>query len=118
MAAKIHGRLGFANLVGLTYGNLAPTLIYTVPAGRKATVTLSLCNLSASPITSQSVLLQTGSALVSGCAIEFNPTVAVGIPLERAGITMNAGESIAINQTSSTTGPSMAVVVWGIEEDI
>ena len=94
MTAKIHGRLGAVDLAATTN-----TTAYTVPASRKATCGINICNRNASSITFR--LAHIDGALGSGT-------------YERTGITMTATHTLMVY--ASGTGAS--AVVTGVEEDV
>lgn len=109
MTAAIHGRLGALDLAATTL-----TGAYVVPALRKATVCVSLCNRTSSSITVRLALIAgaVGSVALSDY-LEFGAVIAPGGVLERTGITMAAAQTLAAYALAT----GISVVVWGIEED-
>lgn len=105
MAAKIHGRLGASALAAAS-----DTTVYQVPAGRKATITASLCNRGTS--TTVRVALVSGS-LANSDYLEYETTLGDNGVLERDRITLAAGQSIVMRAASA----NVSAVVWGVEED-
>lgn len=107
--AKIHGRLGAAALAATT-----DTAVYTVPASRKATVLVSLCNRTASDVTVRLAHID-GSlgALATEDYLEYDTTLPANGVLERTGITMTATHTLMARCSAA----SVSVVVSGVEED-
>ena len=110
MAAKIHGRLGAASLSATTL-----TGVYTVPASRKATCTISLCNRGTADVTVRVANIDGAvGAVADEDYIEYGVTLpGNGGVLERTGITLTAAHTLAVY--ASATGVS--AVVFGVEED-
>jgi hypothetical protein len=102
------GRLGALDLIAVT-----DTLLYTVPAGKVATVNLSMCNRN-------DFKVDIRAALVDGLLIdladedyfEYDSTLCDTQPLERSGIVMGAGQSIIVYSDTS----NVSAVLWGWEE--
>lgn len=110
MTAKIHGRLGAVDLAATTN-----TTAYTVPASRKATCGINICNRNASSITFR--LAHIDGALGSVADedyLEYGVTIAANGTYERTGITMTATHTLMVY--ASGTGAS--AVVTGVEEDV
>lgn len=103
MPAKIHGLLASANVTAI--GSVS---VYTVPTGRKATITLNIAN--------DSNIANTYSATLAGAVIEAGVSLPAAGVLERNGITMAAGQAIAVSRPSASDG-TLRCAVWGIEED-
>jgi hypothetical protein len=116
MAARIHGRLAAVDLNGNINANV---LIYQCPAGRKATVTINVCNRSGSTV-SPGLAIVNGAvgALAASDYIEFALSLAAGALLERSAITLAPSQSLVCTQTPGTTWGAVNAVVWGIEEDV
>ena len=116
MAARIHGRLAAVDLNGNVNANV---LIYQCPAGRKATVTVNLCNRSGTTV-SPGLALVNGAlgALAASDYIEFALPLASGDPLERSAITLAPSQSLVCTQTTGSNWGAVNAVVWGIEEDV
>jgi hypothetical protein len=109
MAAKIHGRLGAAALAATT-----DTALYVVPAARKATCTLNLCNRTASSVTVRVALIDGAlGALATEDYIEYDTTLPPGGTLERTGITLAATHTLMVRASAA----SVSAVVWGVEEE-
>lgn len=100
------GRLGAAAVAATTN-----TTIYTVPAGKTAVATVSLCNTSATAITVR-LALSVSSTPVDGEYIEYDVSIPAGGVLERGGIVLAATQNIVVR--SSATG--INATVWGYEE--
>ena len=114
MTAKIHGRLGALDCAATT-----AEAVYTVPADRKATVSINICNRNSSPVTIRLMHLDGAiGTLANNDYIEYGlPVPATGSPdstIERTGIAMTAGHTIGFY--SSATGVTVQVV--GVEEDV
>ena len=110
MAAKIHGRLG-ALFVFDTTG----AAVYTVPTGRKATVTINVANQHTSANQVQLYITNAGSPSAPTDTLENGQDIAVDGVLLRTGITMQAGYKVwARNKSGSGTS---TVIVFGVEED-
>lgn len=110
MAAKIHGRLGAVSLAATTN-----TGVYTVPSGRKATSTVSLCNRSASAITVRLALIDGAiGAVADEDYLEYGAVIPAGGVLERSGITLTATHTLGVY--ASATG--ISAVAYGVEEDV
>jgi len=110
MAAKIHGRLGSADLSATTN-----TSIYSVPSGRKATCSINICNRNASSITVRVAHIAGAiGSLANGDYIEYGSTIPANGSLERTGITMTATHTLMAYASSG----SVSVLVHGVEEDV
>lgn len=110
MTAKIHGRLGAADLAATTN-----TGVYSVPASRKATVSVSICNRTASDVTVRLAHIDGAvGAIASEDYLEYGSTVPANGVIERTGIAMAA--SATIMGYASATG--LSIVVAGVEEDV
>jgi hypothetical protein len=88
------------------------TLCYTVPAGKIASFTVSICNQSPSSDARVDVALTTLGSSTANTYIEFNAVVPVSGVLERSAIVLAAGETVRVKSTNSNT----SVVIFGIEE--
>lgn len=102
------GRLGAVDLVAAT-----DTLLYTVPASTRATVSISMCNRNAS-VAAFRIAAVDGLlvALADEDYIEYDSSVAQNGVLERTGIALAAGESIVVRSDLA----SVSAVLWGFEE--
>ena len=111
MAAKIHGRLGAVDLSATT-----DTEVYEVPAARKATVCVNVCNRNATSITVR--LAYVDAAAVGSVAnedyIEYETTLAGYGVLERTGIPMTTGHIILARASAA----NVSVMAYGLEEDV
>ena len=109
MAAAIHGRLGASALAATTN-----TSTYSVPASRKATVTISFCNRTSSALTIRLAHVDGAiGAVADEDYIEYGATVPANGVLERSGITMAATHTML----TYASGTGISAVVSGIEED-
>lgn len=109
MAAMIHGRLGASDLAATTN-----TSTYSVPASRKATVTVSFCNRNATSVTVRLAHVDGAIGVVaSDDYLEYDATVPANGVLERSGITMAATHTLL----TRASGTGVSAVVSGIEED-
>jgi hypothetical protein len=88
------------------------TLVYTVPAGTVASVTVSLCNQSTSGDARINMALTPLGASTANSYIEFNAIVPSAGVLERSAIVLGAAQTIRVTSTNANT----SVVVFGIEE--
>lgn len=109
MPAPIHGRLGAAALAATT-----DTGVYTVPAARQATVTVSFCNRSATATTIRLAHIDGAiGTLANEDYLEFDTPLAGNGVVERSGIPMRAAHTLMARAGAAT----VSVVVQGIEED-
>ena len=88
------------------------TLVYTVPAGLIASLTISVCNQAASGDARINMALTTLGSMTANSYIEFNANIPPSGVLERSAIVLEAGNTIRALSTNSNT----SVVVFGIEE--
>ena len=108
MAAKIHGRLGAQALSATT-----DTAIYTVPAGRKATVIVNACNRVATDTTWRLAHCDGAIGTLATDYLEYDSPLPASGVIERDKITMAAGDTIVARAGAS----GVSVSVRGIEED-
>lgn len=109
MTAKIHGRLGAAALAATT-----DTALYVVPAARKATCSVSLCNRSASDVTIRLAMIDGAlGTLATEDYLEYDTTLPAGGTLERTGLPLTATHTLMARASAA----SVSAVVYGIEED-
>ncbi len=109
MAAKTHGRLGAQALAANT-----DTSVYSPGAGRKATCSVSICNRSSTDTTIRLAHIDGAlGALATEDYLEYETPLPGGAVIERNGITVAAGHTIAARAAAAT----VSVVVWGVEED-
>ena len=110
MTAKIHGRLGSLDCALTTAQS-----VYAVPASRKATVNVRVCNRNS---TSATIRLMHCNGAIGTLAdddyLEYGYVLGANEVLERTGITMTTTHCIGFY--SSTTG--VTVTVDGVEEDV
>lgn len=110
MPADIHGRLGAQALAATT-----DTTLYTCPATRKATVTVSLCNRSSTATTVRLALADGAlGTLANEDYLEYDVELAGNGTLERDRITVAAGHTIIVRAGAAT----VSAVAFGIEEDV
>lgn len=88
------------------------TTVYTVPAGKTSSVTISACNQNPTDYAKIRIALTTSDTPTSNSYIEYDaPINAFGV-LERSAIVLAAGQKIVVR----TTIGSVSFVVFGIEE--
>lgn len=111
MPAKIHGNLGGLSPAATTAGTL-----YTVPASRKATGTLTVCNQNSTDVTFRFAIVPTGGigSVATKDYREYGTTLSGNGVLEKSGIPLTAGAALLI--WASATGVSFNFD--GIEEDV
>ena len=102
------GRLGTADIAGVTYTDL-----YTVPADTFAVASLSMVNRTASAIQVRVAITATAgpSAPNNEEFIEYGTTIAANGVLERTGLVLDAGKKISVY--ASAVG--ISAVAMGIE---
>lgn len=100
------GILGAADLAATTN-----TTVYTVPAGKTATCTLSLCNRNAVSVKVR-VALAAAASPSNSEFIEYDAVVPANTPLERSAIVLDATKRLVVY--SDTAGVS--AVAFGFEE--
>ena len=125
MATKIHGSLGTPRTLSILYTNTSASgggTLYTVPTGRKATVTMRMSlgmttgNSSAGTVT-PAVTLGSGTIYTQTFFISADGSDSVSFA--DTGILMGAGETLSCGMTSSNNAVATAhFMVYGIEEDI
>ena len=109
MAAPIHGRLAAVDVAATTN-----TTLYSVPAARKATCTVNLCNRTSSAVTVRIAHIDGAiGAVADADYIEFGTSIPANGVLERTGITMAATHTLMVY----ASGTGISAVVHGIEED-
>jgi len=111
MAAKINGRLAAADLAATTL-----TTIYSPPVGRKATVSINVCNRTAAPISVR--VAHCATPTVAGVTIadyqEYDTVVLANNVLLITGEPVASGNCIG----AYAAAVGVSVVLYGIEEDI
>lgn len=100
------GRLGVADLAATTN-----TTVYTVPTGKVAALSVSLCNRNGSAVSVRLALAASGTPDDSEW-IEYGTAIAANGVLERTGIVLDAGKRVVVY--GGATGVS--AVVYGVEE--
>ena len=102
------GRLGTANIT-----TTSATTAYTVPAATFSVVSVNIVNRSSSA--AALIRLAVSSSATPGADewIEFDSSLVANGVLERTGIVIDTGKLIVV-QTSTST-PTLSVVVYGIE---
>lgn len=109
MAAKIHGNLGSVAPAATTN-----TLLYTGPASRKATGTLTVCNQNTSEIKFRFAIV---NGAISGVAAkdyrEYDTVVPGGGAFEKSGIPIAAGYQLMVRSDTANVSFNLD----GIEED-
>lgn len=109
MTAPIHGRLAAADLAATT-----DTSVYSVPAARKATVTISICNRNATAVTVRLAHIDGAIGDVADADyLEYGTSIPANGVLERTAMTMTATHTLL----GYASGTGVSVVVFGIEED-
>jgi hypothetical protein len=98
-------------LGGVTLTASTDTTVYTVPAGKVASLTINFCNRSSSDPVKVRLSL-TPNAPASNNYIEYDANVPAAGVLERGAIILEAGDKVIARATSS----SVTVMVYGIEE--
>ena len=84
------------------------TLIYTCPSTKRASVTVSFVNRGASSVTVR-LARGTGASPAATDYLEYEATLAAGVPLIRSGIPLSAGDKLwarasAVNVTVQAEG--------------
>lgn len=89
------------------------TLIYTVPGGKQACVTVNVLNRNTQSIKVRMWLTNGGApAGDASQAIEWDTALDANTPLERSGIVLKSGQAVYARTDTANTN----VVVFGIEE--
>lgn len=101
------GLLGKAILAATT-----STTVYTVPAGKTASLTVSFCNQSSSDGAKIRLSLTDLASATANSYLEFDSNIPPNGILERGAIVAGQNENIIVRSTSDT----VSVVVYGIEE--
>lgn len=89
------------------------TVVYQVPAGRRASFTVSLCNISTA-VAKIRLALSTGTTPQASDWIEYDTSILGNGVFERTGLALSAGQCLIIFSNKAT----VTAVVYGIEEDI
>lgn len=88
------------------------TTVYTVPAGKTASITISVCNQSSSDPAKIRIALSDSDTPESNNYIEYDSNVPAAGVLERSAVVLAAGQRVVARATTS----SINVVIFGIEE--
>jgi hypothetical protein len=88
------------------------TLVYTVPAGKISSLTISVCNQAGAGDARINMALTSLGSSTANSYIEFGAVVPASGVLERSAIVLEAGNTIRVQSSNSNT----SVVVFGIEE--
>lgn len=110
MPAKIHGNLGSVSPAAATDASL-----YPVPASRKATGTLTVCNTNATAVTIRMAIVPTGGigSVATKDYREYETTLGGNAVLEKTSIPMTAGATMLVRASAA----GVAFNLDGIEED-
>lgn len=100
------GRLGAADLAAAT-----DTSLYTVPASKTASLTVSLCNRGAAAAKVR-LALAAAAAPTNAEYLEFDVSIPANGVLERSGIIADAGKMIVVRSDVAT----VSAVAFGFEE--
>ncbi len=88
-------------------------VVYTVPCGRHASFSVSLCNITTATAKIR-LALSTGTTPQASDWIEYDTSILGNGVFERTGLALSAGQCLIIFSNKAT----IASVVYGIEEDI
>lgn len=100
------GRLGAASVPATTN-----TTVYTVPAGKTASLSLCLCNRTGSAVTAR-VALSAAAAPTDAEWIEYDVSIPSNGVLERSGLALSATQNVVVYASAA----ALAAVVCGFEE--
>lgn len=89
------------------------TALYTVPAGKRAVFTVSLCNRSTTPVRIR-LALTDGAAPIDADWIEYGQPLTASSVLERTGLVLTQGQAVFCH----ADGPDVSAVAFGIEEHV
>lgn len=103
------GRLGTANLVANVVSN-----VYTVPAGKLASLNVSVCNRDTNVAKIRLAISDTASVQGNDEFIEYDYSIPASGVLERTGLVLDAGK--IVTALCAYNNPKLSVVVTGIEE--
>lgn len=90
----------------------ANTSVYTTPAGKVSSFTLSLTNRNATQDAQVKVAISDTTTPALGDFIEFNTSIPPFGTLERTGIVANAASILVVSSSTA----NLSAVVYGIEE--
>ena len=100
------GRLGASDLAATTN-----TSVYTVPASKIGTCTVSVCNRNATAVVVRLAIAATGTPGVTEW-IEYGVSIPANGVLERTGLVIDATKIVVAYSDTA----NVSVVVWGFEE--
>ena len=100
------GRLGASDLSATTN-----TTVYTVPSGKTASLSISVCNRGVTPVSVRIALSATGTPGTSEW-IEYDTAIPANGVLERSGIVLDTGKLVV----GYASAANVSVVVYGVEE--
>lgn len=100
------GRLGIADLVATTN-----TTVYTVPASKTTSFSISVCNRNAISIKIRIALASLDTPTASEW-IEYETSLSAYGVLERSGIILDTGKKIVVYSDTA----NVSVIVYGMEE--
>lgn len=102
------------NAIEITAANTW-TEVYVVPASRRSSVTLSLCNhtIATDLLVSVAIGPATSGAITDAHYLEYLIPIAASGVYERTGIVLNATQKLWVRVTNAT---SLNAVVYGFEE--
>jgi len=88
---------------------------YSVPAGKAATVNLTICNLNDTQSRRVNVIITDATPFTAADYIEYRVRIPPSGVLERIGLVMKAGDSLYV---SSLDGTDVAARMHGFEENL
>lgn len=93
----------------------AAHVVYTVPSGKAAVITLNACNRDTTATAVSVGIERAGNSgtLSNGEYIEYETSIIGHSVMERSGILLSAGDSIVVKANVANT---IDVNIWGIEE--
>lgn len=100
------GRLGASDLSATTN-----TTVYTVPSGKTASLSISVCNRGVTAVSVRIALSATGTPS-AGEWIEYDVSIPATGVLERSGIVLDTGKLVVAYSSAA----NVSVVVYGVEE--
>jgi hypothetical protein len=89
------------------------TVVYPVPAGRRASFTVNFCNITTATAKIR-LALSIGTTPQASDWIEYDTSILGNGVLERTGLALSAGQCLIVFSNKAT----VTSVVYGIEEDI
>ena len=100
------GRLGASDIAATTN-----TTVYTVPVGKTAAFSVSVCNRNTTAVMVRLALAATGTPGASEW-IEYDVLLPASGVLERSGIVLDTGKLVVAYSSAA----NVSVVVYGLEE--